>query len=73
MGEIDVNTLAKQRNDVHANHSSSRPLSKDYQKIGIIGEITFSKEFNVPFDASLRPEGDRGVDFVIGKLKRKER
>tara|TARA_B100000676_G_scaffold31174_1_gene29356 strand:+ start:355 stop:834 length:480 start_codon:yes stop_codon:yes gene_type:complete len=55
--------IAKEREDVHQNHASSRPLSKDYEYIGLVGESEFANQFNFKLDQELRPSGDGGRDF----------
>ena len=60
---IDLRKLASEREKLHKNHVSSRPLSKDYEYIGLKGEERFSEEFSMPMDEKLRPGGDGGRDF----------
>ena len=59
----DLRKIAADRERLHKNHASSRPLSKDYEYIGLKGEEEFGKEFNLELDDKLRPEGDGGRDF----------
>ena len=59
----DLRKIANDRERLHKNHASSRPLSKDYEYIGLKGEEEFGKEFNLELDNKLRPEGDGGRDF----------
>lgn len=67
--ELDfIHKLADSRMSLHSNHKSSRPLSVDYEFIGLLGEWEFSKITKLPMDTSLRPSGDRGIDFKIGIL-----
>lgn len=56
---------AQARHDLHRDHASSRPLSDDYELIGLVGEAAFSKAFRQPMDLTRRPSGDKGVDFVV--------
>lgn len=58
-----VRRIAEQRAALHADHASSRPLSKDYEYIGLLGEFVFGREFGLEVDVSLRPKGDDRVDF----------
>ena len=60
---IDLRKIASDRERLHENHASSRPLSKDYEYIGLKGEEKFAEEFNMELDEQLRPEGDGGRDF----------
>ena len=57
--------IAKAREELHSNHASSRPLSKDYDLLGVLGEIAMSLRYGVPFDAKLRPAGDGGRDVLL--------
>jgi len=61
---LDLKKIAEERETIHRNHASSRPLSKDYEYIGLKGEAQFSKEFGISLDLKLRPEGDKGSDFL---------
>ena len=60
---INLRKLASERERLHKNHESSRPLSKDYEYIGLKGEEKFAEEFSMKIDEELRPEGDGGKDF----------
>ena len=60
---MSIRAIAKRRHDIHKNHASSRPLSKDYELVGLSGEIAFGEFANLEADLSERPEGDNGVDF----------
>ena len=61
---MSIRAIAKRRHDIHKNHASSRPLSKDYELVGLSGEIAFGKFSGLTPDLSERPEGDKGVDFT---------
>ena len=63
-----IKELAKDRENLHKHHSSSRPFSKDYEYVGLLGEFYFSLLFKLPFDLVKRPSGDRGVDFKLNKF-----
>ena len=67
---IDLKKIAAQRENLHKNHASSRPLSKNYEYLGLKGEAKFSEEFEIPMDNKLRPSGDGGRDFpsVLGNI-----
>jgi DNA polymerase III alpha subunit len=58
-----IKKIAEDREEIHKNHASSRPLSKGYERLGLVGEYQFAKEFGFEVDESLRPEGDGGKDF----------
>ena len=60
---IDLRKMASERERLHKHHESSRPLSKDYEYIGLKGEEKFAEEFIMEIDHKLRPEGDGGKDF----------
>ena len=68
---MDLRRVARQRESVHQDHKSSRPLSDDYEFIGISGEAKFAEEWGLPLDIEIRPGGDGGQDFRldgIGKV-----
>lgn len=56
---------ADARHALHLGHTTSRPLSKDYELVGLAGEKEFAIQFNQPMDWGRKPKGDGGVDFVI--------
>lgn len=63
---IDVLRIeAEEREAIHANHESSRPLSEDYELIGLVGEAEFSRAYHQPMDLNRRAGGDGRIDFVI--------
>lgn len=55
--------IANDRETLHKYHKSSRPLSKNYEYVGLKGEDQFAKEFGFKIDKKLRPSGDNGKDF----------
>ena len=59
----NIRKMAADREKLHKNHASSRPLSKDYEYIGLKGEEKFAEEFNLVLDGELKPGGDKGHDF----------
>jgi hypothetical protein len=61
----NIEDIAAQRARIHASHTSSRPLSPDYELVGVAGEAAFAQEFGLKVDATARPEGDGGVDFTL--------
>lgn len=56
---------ASARESLHRYHASSRPLSKDYEYVGLMGEYLFADTYNQPRDRTLRPQGDGGWDFYF--------
>jgi hypothetical protein len=59
--------VAAEREFLHRNHQSSRPLSPDYEYIGLMGELAFHKVTGEVVDLLPRPEGDGAVDYRIGR------
>jgi len=59
----NIRKMAADREELHKNHASSRPLSKDYEYIGLKGEEKFAEEFSLALDKELKPGGDKGHDF----------
>ena len=57
--------IAQQRSGTHVGHKSQRVLSKDYNLVGVCGEDAFADEFGLEVDDSIKPSGDKGVDFVL--------
>ena len=51
------------------NFQSCRPLSPDYEIIGVFGEAAFACKFDVPMDTTRRIDGDDGYDFLICTLR----
>lgn len=61
----DLRQTAEQRHAIHASHKTHRPLSDDYELVGLAGEAQFAKEFRCTLDTELRPAGDHGHDFLM--------
>ena len=61
----NVRDIADKRTKIHTSHSSTRPLSKDYDYIGVAGEVAFAKEFGLKVDVAVKPGGDKGIDFIL--------
>ena len=61
--------VAAEREFLHRTHQSSRPLSPDYEYIGLMGELAFHKVTGEVVDLLPRPEGDGAVDFRVGKWR----
>lgn len=60
-----VSQEARDRHEAHKHHASSRPLSDDYELIGLLGEVEFGKLTGQMVDLERRLDGDKGVDFVV--------
>ena len=60
-----IKQLAIYRSSIHNKHKTSRPLSYNYEYIGLLGEITFAEEFNLMPDLSFKPKGDGRYDFKL--------
>jgi hypothetical protein len=61
----DLSEESKAREEIHAHHASSRPLSSDYELIGLIGEIQAEADYHVKRDSRLLPGGDGRQDGVL--------
>jgi hypothetical protein len=63
---VDFNTVfefAKFRDSTHSKHASRRPLSDDFEYVGLAGEVAFAQAYNAPMDLRSVATGDKGVDF----------
>jgi hypothetical protein len=60
-----LRSLADRREQLHEHHASSRPLSPDYELVGLAGEAELAKRTGLDIDASDRPAGDGGTDFAV--------
>jgi DNA polymerase I-like protein with 3'-5' exonuclease and polymerase domains len=56
---------ADNRHDAHKGQDSSRPLSENYELLGLIGEAQGEADFNVPRDSRILPQGDGRKDGEI--------
>lgn len=56
---------AEARHDAHKDHASSRPLSEDYEYVGLLGESKFGELSGLMPDLQRKLSGDNGVDFVV--------
>jgi len=63
--EVKIGLLAKEREEAHKGHASSRPLSENYELVGLAGETVFAEEFGTHLDERRLPAGDGGVDFAF--------
>ena len=64
-----INRHAKAREYIHKGKRSSRPLSPDYEKVGLAGEAAFAERFKVEVDLTIKPGGSKGINFVINGYK----
>lgn len=60
-----VSKTAAARHALHEGHASSRPLSHDYENVGLQGELAFGQAVGQLPDLSEKPKGDGGVDFTV--------
>ncbi len=60
-----VSQEARDRHEAHKHHASSRPLSDDYELVGLLGEVAFGKLTGQMVDLERRLDGDKGIDFVV--------
>lgn len=56
---------ADSRHDAHKDHASSRPLSEDYELIGLLGEAKFGALTGLMPDLERKLSGDNGIDFIV--------
>ena len=64
-----LRTLADERDRIHSFESHNRPLSLDYEYVGLIGEDEFAKEFGLKMNLELKRRGDKGVDYYVKGYK----
>lgn len=60
-----IQDLARERTGLHRGQSSCRPLSRDYDLVGLAGEKAFEDASGLSMDRSARPAGDGGSDFNV--------
>jgi hypothetical protein len=61
----DLVTEAQLRHERHVGHPTHRPLSINYELVGLRGEEAFAKLFGCHVDLTPRPGGDKGKDATI--------
>lgn len=66
---MSIEQLAAEREALHAEHESSRPLSEGYERVGLRGEEEFSRLTGLPLDTEPRPGGDGGRDFRVPSMR----
>ena len=54
---------ARDRHELHRGHPTHRPLSSDYELVGLAGEAVFAELYGLERDRERRPDGDDGKDF----------
>lgn len=57
-----MKAYADQRHDLHEDHVSSRPLSENYELVGLMGELALSQLTGLAPDLAVKPGGDGGTD-----------
>lgn len=60
-----ANSVAK----LKANFKTTRKLNQNPHYLGKLGELVFSKQFNLPVDFSVDFKGDCGYDFKLGNFR----
>jgi len=62
--------MAEQRAMRHLHHASSRPLSIDYELVGVCGEVEFCEQFGFEVKGDRFGQGDGGDDAAlwVGRL-----
>jgi hypothetical protein len=65
LGSLLLEIEAERRVALHANHVSNRPLSDDYEFVGLAGEAEFACVFKQPLDLNAKPSGDGNIDFIV--------
>lgn len=61
----DLRRHGDMRHRVHRQHKTSRPLSKDYELVGLAGEQAFAEKFKIEVDLTIRPKGSRSINFTM--------
>lgn len=56
----------RDRHEAHKDHATSRPLSEDYELVGLSGESAFGRLTGKMPDLDRKLDGDKGIDFIIG-------
>ena len=61
----DLRAVAEARHNLHEGKASSRPLSEDYELVGLAGEDALADFCGGEVDITPRPNGDGGTDCHI--------
>lgn len=64
LSQAELDEVATIRHRIHQGQKSHRPLSEDYERIGLAGERALSEYLNLPIDRSIRIEGSGSVNFT---------
>ena len=64
--EVDLTEIADQRTGSHIGHESQRILGDNHDLVGVSGETIFAKYFGLKINDDIKPEGDDGIDFLLG-------
>lgn len=56
---------ANARHEVHDGQDSSRPLSADYELLGLMGEVQGEVDYGLKRDARILAQGDGRIDFYL--------
>lgn len=65
MTDDPIKAEAEARHAAHVDHPTHRPLSEDYELVGLRGEEALAKRFGLTVDMVRRPNGDGGIDNVL--------
>jgi hypothetical protein len=63
-----VRRIADTRRSAHKGRSSRRGLTKNFEEIGVAGELAFEVWSGIPMDRKPRPRGD-STDFLIANRR----
>lgn len=65
MTDDEIAKEAERRHSSHVDHPTHRPLSEDYELIGLRGEQALAIAFGLAVDLSAKPGGDGGKDNTL--------
>jgi len=65
MSDDPIRAEAKRRHELHVSHPTHRPLSDNYELVGLRTEEEFARVFGTVVDLTSRPGGDGGIDFRL--------
>lgn len=60
-----IRAEARRRHERHINHPTHRPLSSDYELVGLRGEEELARVFKGKVDLTPRPGGDGKKDLIV--------
>jgi hypothetical protein len=64
--------IAEARHNQKKNYKTHKPLSDNYEVVGVLGELVFSLIIQQHMDIELKKEGDDGFDFAKSNIKTSE-